>query len=123
MAGWWLIPCILAATGPDGPQGEALHAWVPSPFQLTVEEAGPARLSLSYVLSEPGDVRLELVDDVGRTVVQLVDAEKPAGAHAVAWRAVDPAQIQIVRFGRLSVGSFIETVPVGDDDVTLASSR
>jgi len=45
-----------------------------------VEEAGPARLSLSYVLSEPGDVRLDLVDDVGRTVVQLVDAEKPAGA-------------------------------------------
>ncbi|MBD3237857.1 MAG: hypothetical protein GF330_14250, partial [Candidatus Eisenbacteria bacterium] len=47
--------------------------------------AGQATHQIRYTLPAAGPVRLAVYDTQGRTVAVLVDAEQPAGRHALTW--------------------------------------
>lgn len=44
--------------------------------------------TLRYAIPSAGRARLEILDVTGRVVARLLDAERPAGTHEAAWRAL-----------------------------------
>ncbi len=76
----------------------------PNPFQ--------DRTSISFSLREPADVRLEVVDVLGRTVRILDRGHQPPGAHDVQWDGRDTsgrATASGVYLCRLRVGAQTRT--------------
>jgi hypothetical protein len=61
--------------------GLSLHPASPNPFAQAS--------ALSFEISRPGHVLLEVFDVSGRRVAQLVDAELPAGRHGARWDGLD----------------------------------
>jgi hypothetical protein len=61
------------------PLGFTLLQNYPNPFNPVT--------AIPYVLARPGYVRLTVVDALGRTVVNLVDAERDAGRYEALWEA------------------------------------
>jgi serine protease AprX len=69
--------------------GKALEAY-PNPFSGTV--------TFSYALAQPGPVRLELLDALGRRVALLVDGTQEAGHHEAHFQAPSQgAELYLVR--------------------------
>ncbi len=68
---------------------EAETGRVPDAFRLEPAYPNPfARTTtIRYALPEPGPVRLEVYDVLGRRVATLVDQRQPAGTHAVRFDA------------------------------------
>jgi hypothetical protein len=64
----------VSADAPALPTTLALHAPTPNPSS----RAATVRVDLP----EPGRIRLAVLDALGREVAVLLDAERPAGAHA-----------------------------------------
>ncbi len=60
-----------------------------------------------YSLEKPGHARLEVFDISGRRVATLVDGDKPAGRHEIAWRPTELASG--IYFSRLTVGGKTDT--------------
>ena len=58
-----------------------LLANVPNPFNPSTE--------LSFMLAQPGDVRLQIYSVQGRLVATLVNGELAAGRHDVTWHGLD----------------------------------
>ncbi len=58
-----------------------LLANVPNPFNPSTE--------LSFMLAQPGSVRLQIYSVQGRLVATLVNGELAAGRHDVTWRGLD----------------------------------
>lgn len=69
--------------GPALPPGFALGQNYPNPFN-------PATI-IPYQLPATAQVRLEVFNVLGQRVATLVDEERPAGFHAVAWDATNAA--------------------------------
>ena len=65
----------------------------PVVFQLTQNFPNPfnAHTSISYQLSTPGPVALDLYNVSGQLVRRLVDAHEMAGVHQVTWDGTDDA--------------------------------
>ena len=55
----------------------------PNPFNPTT--------TLSYQLTQPGQIRLAVYNTMGQLVVTLVDGPRPAGTHAAVWNGADAA--------------------------------
>jgi len=79
--------------------GTALLGAYPSPFNIET--------NISYDLAQAGPVRLEIFNIQGRRVATLVDAEQPAGSHAITWDASDYSSG--IYFYKLTAGEFTET--------------
>ncbi len=59
----------------------ALHQNAPNPFNPVT--------TISFELSQPGRVRIEIFDLSGRLVAVVAEAELPAGEHEVTWAGLD----------------------------------
>ena len=71
-----------------------------------------AAFAVSYVLPEAGDVSLEVVDVLGRTVALLASGRVGAGPHAVPVRKALPAGLYVARLvvdGRVAARTFTVT--------------
>lgn len=94
-----------ASEAPDG--GFGLISNAPNPFE--------SETTITFVLDEPGETRLEIVDVQGRLVRELVVGWTNSGQHQVVWDGSDgsgsnlPAGLYLVR---MSVGSAGETMTV-----------
>ncbi len=76
-----------------------LHQNYPNPFNpVTV---------IRYEIPEPADVRLEIIDLLGRRVDILIDERQQAGAHRTRWDATGMASG--VYIYRLTAGDFTES--------------
>lgn len=73
---------------------------VPNPFARTTQ--------LSWYQPEPARVLLTIHDPAGRRVAVLVDAERPAGEHAVSWDGCDG------RGARLAAGVYFARIESAD---------
>ncbi|MCP4581018.1 MAG: T9SS type A sorting domain-containing protein, partial [candidate division Zixibacteria bacterium] len=67
----------------------------PNPFN--------AQTTISYTLTEPSEVTLEIYDILGNLVETLVDQSQPAGHHQISWHAND-----------VSSGMYFYKIQVGD---------
>ncbi len=77
---------------------------LPSVFSLSQNYPNPfnAGTTISYTLSKPSDVVLEVYDILGRCVETLVEQKQPAGSHQVVWNADDYSSG--IYFYRLNAG-------------------
>jgi PKD repeat protein len=66
----------------------AVDGRVPSGFGLAQNYPNPFNPSttITYAVTAPGPVRLEVYDAAGRRVAVLVDEIRPAGEHSVLWQ-------------------------------------
>ncbi len=81
------------------PSEYALNSNYPNPFN--------ASTNIAYVISEPGDVNLEVFNLMGQKVAALVDNHQQSGHYTVTWNAADyPSGIY---FYRLSSGGNVLT--------------
>ena len=84
----------------------------PVPLQFSISQNYPnpfnARTTISYSLSSPGHLTLEIYDISGRMVELLDEGLKPAGEHRVTWDA--SAFSSGLYFARLTAGERAETV-------------
>jgi hypothetical protein len=95
---------LLFEAGPVSVPGMkfVLHQNHPNPFNPST--------TIEYLLPSACRVRLSVYDPAGRMVVRLVDAEQPAGPHAVIWNGQDAGGRQLpsgiyfysLRAGKLS---------------------
>src|SRR5690606_19753221 len=82
-----------------GAGAAALAGVHPNPFE--------DRATIRFALAEAADVRVEVLDLLGRRVALLADGRADAGLHAVAWDAAGaPAGVYLVR---LTAGTAVQT--------------
>jgi CubicO group peptidase (beta-lactamase class C family) len=77
-----LAAAVHAGGGVAPTTGAVLYQNAPNPFN-------PAT-TISFELSRPARVELEVYDVTGRLVATLLDGELPRGVHEVWWNATDP---------------------------------
>ena len=94
-----------SVTGVDTPDAEvfqtSLQANYPNPFN--------PQTRIEFTLAEPGLVRLEIYDTMGRRVATLVDDLRPAGRHHATWDGTDPGGRRVASglyFYRLRAGDY-----------------
>jgi choice-of-anchor B domain-containing protein len=82
---------------------------VPNEFSLSQNFPNPFNPStrIGFALPQTGQVRLSVIDALGRTVADLVDDELGAGTYSVVWDASGFASG--LYYYRLESGSFVET--------------
>jgi hypothetical protein len=94
----------LMVTGSDpqavsctGKTSRRLDRAIPESFGLEQNHPNPFNpdTEIRYQLAEPGMVRLEIFDMLGREVVSLVDEAQPAGSYAAHWNATDASGIRV----------------------------
>ena len=68
---------------PPSPDGFALHAPAPNPFN--------PRTELAFRTTAAGHVTLRILDLRGRVITTLMDDQRPAGDHTVNWNGTDQA--------------------------------
>ena len=102
-SGYFTLP--LASLGRSAlPQGFALGPNYPNPFN-------PSTV-IPYQLPTATHVRIDVFNVLGQHIATLVDAEQPAGSHAVKWDATDAAGQAMaagVYFYRLTAGGGQQT--------------
>ena len=102
--GAWMIRAVgepMPVAGEDAPGGPAaLYTPAPNP------SAGSA--SVAFALARAADVRLDVVDALGRTVAVLADGARGAGAHRARVRDLAPG-VYVVR---LVAGGTVTTRPL-----------
>jgi hypothetical protein len=81
------------------PAGYALHQNSPNPFN--------AMTVIGYSLPVSGEVRLEVLDILGRKVTTLVDERQEAGSQTTSWDASGVSSG--VYFYKLTTGEYTET--------------
>lgn len=85
----------------------------PAALGFGLASRNPARgaADLRFDLAQPGRVRLAIYDVAGREVRRLLDAERAAGQHTVAWDGQDDAGRRLpsgVYFARLTRAAAVE---------------
>jgi parallel beta-helix repeat protein len=82
---------------------------LPERFMLLQNYPNPFNSSttIEYGLPEPGRVRIDIYDLLGRRVEILVDKYMPAGRHQIVWDA--SAYSSGVYFYRIEAGDFVDT--------------
>jgi len=80
-------------------------------IQFTLQQNYPnpfnTQTGITYSLTEPCNVSIDIFDILGRRIETLIDEMKPAGNHRVLWNASD--RISGIYFYRIRVGDRIET--------------
>jgi hypothetical protein len=80
------------------PTGYALHQNIPNPFNAVTV--------IGYSLATTGEVKLEVLDILGRKVITLVDERQETGSRSVSWDASGvPSGVY---FYRLTTGEYTE---------------
>jgi hypothetical protein len=74
----------------------------PNPFNSST--------TIKYILPEPGHVRIDIYDLLGRKVQNLVKEEQQAGTHSIVFDASNLSSG--VYFSRIQAGNEIETRPI-----------
>jgi Endonuclease I/FlgD Ig-like domain len=76
-------PFMYGTSGVHGPEVRqfALHQNAPNPFNPVT--------TISFELSQPAAVRVEIFDLSGRLVTVVAEGELPAGEHEVTWAGLD----------------------------------
>ncbi|NUM73955.1 VCBS repeat-containing protein [candidate division KSB1 bacterium] len=100
------------------PSAFVLHQNFPNPFshQTGIDSRTPAGTSIRYELPEAADVRLRLFDVLGKEVLLLLAARKPAGKHEIYWEGADrlgkalPHGIYFYRLEATPASNFARTV-------------
>jgi hypothetical protein len=87
---------------------------VPSMYDLGQNYPNPFNPStkISYNIGDPGNVRLQVFDILGREVATLVDERQAAGSYTVTWSGRDMRNIPVtsgVYFYRLESGAYTKT--------------
>jgi ELWxxDGT repeat protein len=96
---WVLSPTPVANEPSAAPQPARLHTPYPNPAQ--------DRATVSFDVDEPGPVRVEVFDVLGRRVALLADGPVAAGEHALTWEAgAAPSGLYLVR---LTAGDTVQT--------------
>jgi len=101
---------------PEGtPVEESVSDELPSEFALFPNRPNPfnASTEVRYRLPENSPVSLKVFNTLGQQVRHLVEAEQPAGEHAVVWDGRDGAGRELssgIYFCRLQAGGYAETV-------------
>ncbi|MFN3638870.1 MAG: alpha/beta hydrolase-fold protein [Chloroherpetonaceae bacterium] len=92
-----------SAPKPQGakPSSSKLLGNYPNPFNPTT--------TITYQLSSPSDVRLELFDVLGRKIATLVDARQPSGVHAFTLNSSQFSLASGVYFYHLRTQNFSQT--------------
>jgi hypothetical protein len=93
---------------------EEANSSAPNRFTLNQNYPNPFNPStaISYQLSAKSFVSLRIFDVLGREVAVLVNGQKPAGTHTVAWNALNvPSGVYVCRLeARTTSGdSYVET--------------
>jgi hypothetical protein len=78
-----LLPVSVDDNTVDTPSEYFIAHNYPNPFNATT--------TISYVLAQDSDVRIDIYDELGRKVRTLVEARQSAGEHNVTWNAADVA--------------------------------
>lgn len=92
------------------PVVEQLSASVPNRFELMGNYPNPVRAGtrIEFQLAEPGPVRLEVFDLLGRRVATLVDREMGAGTYEVEWKENETSRLSSGTYiYRLKAGTFV----------------
>jgi hypothetical protein len=76
-----IFPGLVSATGGSTPIPQATLAVWPNPFNPSTR--------VSYEMTSPGQVRVEVIDLMGRRIVVLEDGERPAGPMHLTWDGQD----------------------------------
>jgi aminopeptidase N len=104
----WILKEVTynGTTGVDDlvPAAQVALSSYPNPFNPATK--------LVYELPRASAVRLEIYDVAGRRVATLVEAQRPAGHHEVAWDGRDDAGAQLpsgTYFGRLVAGDRVSS--------------
>ncbi|UCE66281.1 MAG: T9SS type A sorting domain-containing protein [Candidatus Zixiibacteriota bacterium] len=91
---------IVEEDGPNLPQSSQIEITAfPNPFNSST--------TIKYILPEPGHVRIDIYDLLGRKVRTLVEKDKPAGAYTVIFEASGLSSG--VYFSRIHAGNEIQT--------------
>lgn len=90
---------------------------IPSPRTITLHQNHPNPFmdmtTIAYELRAPADVRLSVLDALGREVALLTHARAEAGTHAIVWSATDlPAGMYHCRIEVRSVATGAQVVAV-----------
>ena len=81
------------------PEAYALHGNYPNPFNPST--------TITYELPEASDIRLIVLDVLGRVVESLVTGRESRGTHNIRWDAGDaPGGVYFVQ---LESGDFVQT--------------
>lgn len=103
----WSVETQVSYANPLGastvPTVTRLDGNVPNPFNPTT--------TISFSLSEPAPVALEIYNVSGRRVRTLVRSQQPAGTHEVTWDGRDDSGASVssgVYFYRLTAGEYSE---------------
>jgi formylglycine-generating enzyme required for sulfatase activity len=69
----------------------------PSSFQLTQNYPNPFNPStiIEFVISKPGNIRIEVFDILGQSVKTLVNSYKPAGIYQTSWDGFDHSNMPV----------------------------
>jgi len=94
------------------PVVEQLSSTIPTGFALGGNYPNPveAGTRIEFQIAEPGPVRLEVFDLLGRRVATLVDQEMGSGTYEVEWSEAETARLSAGTYiYRLQAGSFTAT--------------
>ena len=83
--------------------------FLPTEFNLSQNYPNPFNpaTTINYALAEPGHVRMEIYDILGRRLAVLIDEQKEAGYHSLIWQASNvPTGVY---FYRIKTGDFEKT--------------
>ncbi len=81
------------------PTTYALHQNYPNPFNPVTK--------IKYEIPKAGDVKIEIFDELGRSVETIVDRNQQPGVYEVTWNASDYAS-GLYLF-RMTAGSYVQT--------------
>jgi serine protease len=101
--------CVSTATGSADDWVEMSESSLPDAFKLEQNRPNPfnPNTTISYSLTNPGHVTLEIYNILGQQVKTLVDQTQAAGPHQVEWNSTDNdghAVASGIYFYRLTVG-------------------
>ena len=103
---WFGIEAFGSGMPTDVPDQRITH-----PFEARLEQNYPnpfnPQTTINFQLAVPGDVRLAVLDPLGREVAVLINQRKESGNHTVVWDARGMASG--VYFYRIQAGAFVET--------------
>ncbi len=107
---WWMLGASVAGMS-AGVDGDGLEIAVPALAQNRPNPFNPTT-DISFTLSEPSTVVLEIYNMAGQRVTTLLDRRFTAGDHAIRWDGADASGRPVAAgsyFYRLQAGDSVDT--------------